>query len=91
RVVVLRHALKNALIPVTTVVGVLFAVVITGSFYVEFIFSVPGIGQSFVAGVTNRDYPVLMGVTLLFATVMALVNLAVDLVYGLLDPRIRYQ
>ena len=88
--VVRRHALKNALIPVVTVGGVLLAEVMVGSFYVETVFAVPGIGRYFVTSVTNRDYPVLMGVTLLLASVVALVNLAVDLLYAYLDPRIRY-
>jgi oligopeptide transport system permease protein len=90
RVVVLRHALRNALIPVTTVAGVLLATVITGSFYVEFVFNIPGLGRYFVTAVTNRDYPVLMGVTLLFASAITIVNLIVDVCYGYLDPRIRY-
>jgi len=90
RAIVVRHALRNALIPVTTVAGVLLATVITGSFYVELIFNIPGLGRYFVTAVTNRDYPVLMGVTLLFASTIAIVNLLVDLLYGYLDPRIRY-
>ena len=89
-VVIHRHALKNALIPIVTVEGVLLAEVVVGSFYVETVFSVPGIGRYFVTSVTNRDYPVLMGVTLLLASVVALVNLVVDLLYAYLDPRIRY-
>jgi oligopeptide transport system permease protein len=89
-VVVNRHALKNALIPSVTVGGVLLAEVLVGSFYVETVFSVPGIGRYFVTSVTNRDYPVLMGVTLLFASVVALINLLVDIIYAYLDPRIRY-
>jgi oligopeptide transport system permease protein len=89
--VVNRHALKNALIPVVTVGGVLLAEVLVGSFYVETVFAVPGIGRYFVTSVTNRDYPVLMGVTLLLATIVAVANLVVDLVYAYLDPRIRYQ
>lgn len=88
--VVVRHALRNALIPVTTVAGVLLATVITGSFYVEFVFNIPGLGRYFVTAVTNRDYPVLMGVTLLFASAITIVNLLVDVFYGYLDPRIRY-
>jgi oligopeptide transport system permease protein len=88
--VVSRHALKNALIPIVTVGGVLLAEVVVGSFYVETVFSVPGIGRYFVTSVTNRDYPVLMGVTLLLASVVALVNLVVDVLYAYLDPRIRY-
>ena len=89
-VVVRRHALKNALIPVVTVGGVLLAEVIVGSFYVETVFAVPGIGRYFVTSVTNRDYPVLMGVMLLLASVVATVNLVVDVLYAYLDPRIRY-
>jgi oligopeptide transport system permease protein len=91
RAVVLRHALRNALVPVTTVAGVLLATVITGSFYVETVFNIPGLGRYFVTSVTNRDYPVLMGVTLLFATAIVVVNLLVDVLYGYLDPRIRYE
>jgi len=88
--VVRRHALKNALIPVVTVGGVLLAEVLVGSFYVETVFAVPGIGRYFVTSVTNRDYPVLMGITLLLATIVVLVNLVVDVLYAYLDPRIRY-
>ncbi|MCC7369346.1 MAG: ABC transporter permease [Chloroflexi bacterium] len=88
--VVRRHALRNALIPVITIGGILLAEVLVGSFYVETVFAVPGIGRQFVTSVTSRDYPLLMGVTLLMTTVVALVNLAVDLSYALLDPRIRY-
>jgi ABC-type dipeptide/oligopeptide/nickel transport system permease component len=90
RTVLSRHALRNALIPVTTVAGVLLATVITGSFYVELVFNIPGLGRYFITAVTNRDYPVLMGVTLLFASAVAIVNLIVDVTYGYLDPRIRY-
>lgn len=88
--VITRHALRNALIPVVTIGGVLLAVVVTGSFFVETIFGVPGIGRYFVTSVANRDYPVIMGTTLLFATVVTVMNLLVDLAYGFLDPRIRY-
>ena len=88
--VVTRHALRNALIPVVTVAGVLMAEVMVGSFYVETVFVVPGIGRYFVTSVTDRDYPVLMGVTLLLASLIALANLIVDLLYAYLDPRIRY-
>lgn len=88
--VVRRHALKNALIPIVTIGGVLLAEVVVGSFYVETVFAVPGIGRYFVTSVSNRDYPVLMGVTLLLASVVAVVNLIVDLLYAYLDPRIRY-
>ena len=88
--VVGRHALRNALIPVATVGGVITAEIIVGSFYVETVFAVPGLGRYFVTSVTDRDYPVLMGVTLLLAGIVALANLIVDLLYAVLDPRIRY-
>jgi len=90
-VVVSRHALKNSLIPVVTVAGVLLSEVLVGSFYVEFVFNWPGIGRYFVTSVSNRDYPVLMGTTLLYAGLIAIMNLLVDLAYAYLDPRIRYQ
>jgi oligopeptide transport system permease protein len=88
--VVGRHALRNALIPVATIGGVITAEIIVGSFYVETVFAVPGLGRYFVTSVTDRDYPVLMGVTLLLAGIVALANLIVDLLYAVLDPRIRY-
>jgi ABC-type dipeptide/oligopeptide/nickel transport system permease component len=70
--------------------GVITAEIIVGSFYVETVFAVPGLGRYFVTSVTDRDYPVLMGVTLLLAGIVALANLIVDLLYAVLDPRIRY-
>lgn len=88
--VIIGHALRNALVPIVTIGGVLLATVVTGSFFVETIFNVPGIGRYFVTSVGNRDYPVLMGVTLLFASVVTLMNVFVDVVYGFLDPRIRF-
>jgi ABC-type dipeptide/oligopeptide/nickel transport system permease component len=88
--IIIAHALRNALIPVITVGGVLLAVVVTGSFFVETIFGIPGIGRYFVTAIGSRDYPVIMGTTLLLATVVTVMNLVVDLVYGFLDPRIRY-
>lgn len=89
-IVVTRHALRNALIPVATVGGVIAAEIIVGSFYVETVFALPGLGRYFVTSVTDRDYPVLMGVTLLLAGIVAVANLVVDLLYAVLDPRIRY-
>lgn len=86
-----RHALKNALIPVVTVVGFTLANVITGAFFVERIYDVPGIGRQFVDSVSGRDYPLLLGIVLLFALIISLMNLLVDLSYGFLDPRIRYE
>jgi oligopeptide transport system permease protein len=86
--VVLRHAVRNALMPVLTVSGVILADVITGSFFVETIYSVPGLGRYFVESISQRDYPVILGTVLLFGAVIAVMNLVVDLLYPLLDPRI---
>ena len=85
----LRHVLRNALLAVVTYFGPLLAVLLTGSFVVEHIFAIPGIGRFFVTAVSNRDYPLVMGVTLLYAVLVVGANLAVDLLYGWLDPRIR--
>jgi ABC-type dipeptide/oligopeptide/nickel transport system permease component len=90
RLVVTRHALKNSLIPVVTVLGPLFAVLVTGTFVTELIFGLPGMGKYFVTSITNRDYPVIMGTILLYALMLVFANLVVDLVYAWLDPRIRY-
>lgn len=88
--VIFKHALKNALIPVITLLGPLFAAVGTGSFFVESIFRVPGMGRFFVLSMTGRDYPMIMAVVLIYGVFLAIMNLAVDLAYGALDPRIRY-
>jgi ABC-type dipeptide/oligopeptide/nickel transport system permease component len=88
--VIFKHALKNALIPVVTLLGPLFAAVGTGSFFVESIFRVPGMGRFFVESMTGRDYPMIMAVVLTYGVFLALMNLLVDLIYGALDPRIRY-
>lgn len=88
RWVVIRHAIRNALIPVLTVSGVILADVITGSFFVETVYSVPGLGRYFVSSITERDYPVILGTVLLFGFVISVMNLIVDLLYPLLDPRI---
>ncbi len=90
RPVVFKHVLKNALIPVVTLLGPLFAAVGTGSFFVESIFRVPGMGRFFVLSMTGRDYPMIMGVVLIYGAFLAVMNLVVDLLYGALDPRIRY-
>jgi ABC-type dipeptide/oligopeptide/nickel transport system permease component len=90
RTVILLHALKNSMIPVVTVLGPLFAFLVTGSFVTEIIFGIPGLGEFFVSSITNRDYPVIMGTTLLFGFILVAANLVVDLVYAWLDPRISY-
>jgi oligopeptide transport system permease protein len=84
-----RHVLRNALLAVITYFGPLMAALLTGSFVVEKIFAVPGIGRFFVTAVTNRDYPLVLGVTLLYAVLVVTANLLVDLLYARLDPRIR--
>jgi ABC-type dipeptide/oligopeptide/nickel transport system permease component len=87
--VVLKHVLKNACIPVLTLLGPLFAAIGTGSFFVESIFRVPGMGRFFVISMTGRDYPMIMAVILCYGVFLASMNLLVDLLYGVLDPRIR--
>src|SRR5919202_806698 len=90
RVVVMRHALRNALIPVVTILGPIATGVITGSVVIEYIFGIPGLGKEFVNSIFNRDYNIVIGVFTFYAILVGIVNLAVDLVYPLLDPRIRY-
>ncbi len=90
RIVLLRHILRNSLIPVITIAGPELAVLISGSFIIENLFSVPGIGRLFVQGVFARDYGLIMGSILFYAFVVALINLVVDILYAAIDPRIRY-
>jgi oligopeptide transport system permease protein len=90
RVVLARHALPNSLIPVVTVLGPLLAAWLTGTFFVELIFAIPGIGKFFITAVTDRDYSMIMATILLYSGVLVVANLVVDIVYGFLDPRIRY-
>jgi ABC-type dipeptide/oligopeptide/nickel transport system permease component len=89
RRVVTRHVLRNSLIPVVTALGPLIGLVITGTFVIEFIFSIPGIGRYFVTAVGARDFSVVMGITVLAAVVVIIANLVVDILYGFLDPRTR--
>jgi len=86
---VLKHLLKNSLSPVVTVLGPLTAMLITGSFVIEKIFSIPGMGRYFITAVTNRDYPLIMAVTIVYAVLIVFMNFLVDLCYALLDPRVR--
>ncbi len=90
RVVLSRHILRNSLIPVVTIAGPEFANLVTGSFIIENLFSIPGIGRLFVQGVFARDYGLIMGSILFYAFVVAIINLVVDVLYGAIDPRIRY-
>ena len=90
RVVILRHALRNALIPVISILGPLVTGIITGSVVIEYLFGIPGLGQEFVSSILSRDYNIVIGVFTFYAVLIGLANLAVDLVYPVLDPRIRY-
>jgi oligopeptide transport system permease protein len=90
RVVLIRHILRNSLIPVVTVAGPQFAALVTGSVIVETIFSIPGIGRLFVEAVFARDYGLIMGTVLFYSFVISIANLVVDILYGVIDPRIRY-
>jgi oligopeptide transport system permease protein len=87
--VLARHALRNSLIPILTVMGPLTATLLTGSFVVEYVFAIPGMGRFFITAVTDRDYPLIMGVTLVYTAILVSANFAVDLLYGWVDPRIR--
>jgi peptide/nickel transport system permease protein len=88
--VLIRHVLRNSLIPVVTVLGLLIPTLLSGSVVVETIFAIPGIGRLALQGALSRDYPVVMTMTVLGATLIVLSNLLTDLSYALLDPRIRY-
>ena len=90
RVVVLRHALKNALIPVVTLIGLLVPILFGGTVIIEQIFIIPGMGQLLLDSVSTRDYPIITGVFLIVGFLVILVNLLVDLCYGYLDPKVRY-
>ncbi len=89
-VTITRHALKAALLPVVSYLGPATAAVITGSVVIETIFGIPGIGRYFVQAALNRDYTLVMGVVVLYASLIILLNLCVDLIYGYLDPKVRY-
>lgn len=91
RVTLSRHALRAGLLPVVSYLGPAIAHIITGSVVIEQIFAIPGIGRYFVQGALNRDYTLVMGVVVFYGALIILLNLAVDLVYGLLDPRVRYE
>ncbi len=90
RLVLGRHVLKNAAIPILTVSGPIAASLVTGSFIVETVFAIPGLGKQFVAVVFQRDYGMIMGTTIFYATIIALANLVVDVAYGVVNPRMRY-
>ena len=91
RVVVMRHAIKNALIPIVTLVGLQLPLLIGGSVILEQIFVLPGIGRMFVDALDGRDYPVVSAMNLIFAAAVLVINLMIDVIYASLDPRVRYQ
>lgn len=87
--VIIKHGLRNALIPVITYAGPLIAVLLTGSFVIETLFSIPGIGREYVMSITNRDYTVIMGMTILFGAFIILANILSDILNAMIDPRIK--
>ncbi|SFC55178.1 ABC transporter permease [Clostridium uliginosum] len=91
RKVILKHALRNSLIPIVTYIGPLIASILTGSFVVEKIFAIPGLGNEFIQSVTNRDYTMLLGVTVFYCTILIMLNFIVDIMYVVIDPRIKLE
>jgi len=89
--IIFGHALKNSLIPVITYLGPMLAYIVTGSLVVEQIFAVPGIGRAFVSSITNRDYTLIMGTTIVLATLIVVMNLIGDIMYKVVDPRINLE
>ncbi|MCB0086708.1 MAG: ABC transporter permease, partial [Caldilineaceae bacterium] len=90
QVVILRHALRNALIPVVTVMGIAFALLMSGAVIVENVFAIKGLGRVLIQGILNRDYPLVQGAILLVSTIFVFSNLLVDILYTVIDPRIQY-
>ncbi|RLQ96861.1 ABC transporter permease [Falsibacillus albus] len=87
--IVVRHGIRNAILPVVTFIGPLFAVLITGTFVIEKIFAIPGLGKHFVDSILNRDYPVILGITVFFSSILILTLFLIDISYRLIDPRIK--
>ena len=90
KIIVFGHALKNAIIPVITSIGLRFGILLAGSTLVETVFSIPGMGRYLVDGVLNRDYPVVQGAVLVLTATFVIVNTVTDVIYGVVDPRIKY-
>jgi oligopeptide transport system permease protein len=90
QIVIVRHALRNALIPVVTILGPLVIGIITGGVIIENIFGIPGLGKEFATSILNRDYNIVIGVFTMYAALIGIANLGVDLLYVVIDPRIRY-
>jgi oligopeptide transport system permease protein len=90
RAIVIRHMVRNALIPVVTILGPILAFLVTGSFIIEAFFGIPGIGRYYVQAIVTRDYSLIMAMTVIYAFAVAAMNVVVDILYGYIDPRIRY-
>ena len=88
-VIMYKHALRNALIPILTAIGQSFATLLSGAAVVETVFGIPGVGQLIVSSVTKRDYPMIQGIVLVVSLIYILINLVIDLLYGVVDPRVR--
>jgi ABC-type dipeptide/oligopeptide/nickel transport system permease component len=91
RVVILKHAFRNALLPVVTVIGVQFPIIVGGAVLTEVVFGWHGLGQLYITSIAARDYPVIVTTTLLFALGVVVINLVVDLLYVVIDPRVKYE
>ncbi|MBZ4645454.1 MAG: oligopeptide transport system permease protein [Petroclostridium sp.] len=88
-VIIVKHAIRNAILPIVTVLGIITANLVTGSFVIERIFGIPGMGEMFVKGIFNRDYPVILGSTVFYSAILILLNFVVDVTYTFIDPRIK--
>ncbi len=91
RVIILRHVIKNALIPVVTLIGLQLPILVGGSVIMENMFALPGLGRLMLDALSARDYPVVSGINLFFATAVMTINLFIDILYGYLDPRVQYR
>ena len=89
--IIFKHALRNALIPVVTYLGPMIAAILTGGFVVESVFNIPGLGRYFIQSISNRDYPLIMGTTIFFATLVIIMSFIVDIIYRIIDPRIQLE
>ena len=85
----MKHQIRNAIMPVVTVLGPLVASVLTGTFVIEALFAIPGLGKHYVQSISNNDYTLVLGMTIFFGAFLILMNLIVDILYGIIDPRIR--
>jgi oligopeptide transport system permease protein len=89
RKIIWKHLIRNAILPVVTVLGPIVAALVTGTFVIEQIFAIPGLGRHYVMGIQNLDYTLVLGLTIFFGAFVVLMNFLVDIIYGLVDPRIR--